>query len=167
MSSSDAGEAPEATVSIGRVGRPHGLDGSFVVERASEDETRFEVGAQVLVDGRAARVVARKRSGGRLVIRLDRAVGRGAALELRRSDLPPPEPGFFYAFELVGLPVLERGERLLGRVVGVEPGPANDVLELDSGELLPLVEACVSEVDLAGGRIVVEPGFGARDAQEG
>jgi ribosomal 30S subunit maturation factor RimM len=37
--------------------------------------------------------------------------------------------------------------------------PANDVLELDSGVSLPLVEACVRQVDVAGGRIVVAAGF--------
>ena len=42
-----------------------------------------------------------------------------------------------------------------GRVADVLDYPANDVLELDSGTLLPLVEACVRQVDLEGGRIVV------------
>ena len=37
--------------------------------------------------------------------------------------------------------------------------PANDVLELDSGLFLPLVEACVRQVDLEGGRIVIAAGF--------
>jgi ribosomal 30S subunit maturation factor RimM len=37
--------------------------------------------------------------------------------------------------------------------------PANDVLELDSGVSLPLVEACVRKVDLEGGRIVIAAGF--------
>ena len=46
-----------------------------------------------------------------------------------------------------------------GRVAEVVPAPANDVLELDSGLSLPLVEACVREVDLEAGRIVVSPGF--------
>jgi ribosomal 30S subunit maturation factor RimM len=41
----------------------------------------------------------------------------------------------------------------------VLPGVANDVLELDSGLLLPLVEDCVLEVDLAARRVVVAPGF--------
>ena len=47
----------------------------------------------------------------------------------------------------------------VGRVVQVVPGVANDVLELDSGLALPLVEACVREVDLARGRILIAPGF--------
>jgi ribosomal 30S subunit maturation factor RimM len=41
----------------------------------------------------------------------------------------------------------------------VSPGPANDVLELDTGLSLPLVDACVKQVDVEGGRIVVAPGF--------
>ena len=53
----------------------------------------------------------------------------------------------------------EEGGRELGRVQEVEPGVANDVLRLDSGVALPLVEDCVREVDLAGGRIVVNRGF--------
>jgi len=48
---------------------------------------------------------------------------------------------------------------LLGRVSDVVNYPANDVLELDSGVLLPLVGACVRQVDLEGGRIVVAAGF--------
>ncbi len=48
---------------------------------------------------------------------------------------------------------------MLGRVREVLQYPANDVLELDSGASLPLVEACVRQVDLAGGRIVVAAGF--------
>jgi ribosomal 30S subunit maturation factor RimM len=43
--------------------------------------------------------------------------------------------------------------------VRVVPGVANDVLELDSGLALPLVEDCVLAVDLEAGRIVVAPGF--------
>jgi ribosomal 30S subunit maturation factor RimM len=38
-------------------------------------------------------------------------------------------------------------------------GVANDVLELDSGLALPMVEDCVRAVDLSAGRIVVAPGF--------
>ena len=39
------------------------------------------------------------------------------------------------------------------------PGVANDVLELDSGVLLPMVEECVRSVDLTAGRIDVAQGF--------
>ena len=141
------------------MGKPHGLDGAFVVEGASEDPERFEPGATLLVQGEPAEVVERKRAGGRLIVRLDRPVARGAALEVERDALPEPEEGEYYVFQLVGLEVEEEGGGVLGKVAEVAPGIANDVLELDTGLALPLVEACIREVDLERQRILVAPGF--------
>ena len=149
----------EERVVVGRVGRPHGLRGAFFVEGASEAPERFAKGAVLLVDGEPASVVESKVSGGRPVIRLDRAVERGTALEIPRAELPSPDEDSYYVFQLVGLEVEEQGGRALGRVAEVTPGVANDVLELDTGLLLPLVGECVREVDLEAGRIVVAPGF--------
>ncbi|HEU5066436.1 MAG TPA: ribosome maturation factor RimM [Gaiellaceae bacterium] len=148
-------------VQVGKVGRPHGLEGAFVVEDASDDPDRFLVGGELLVDGEPARIVESKRAGGRPVIRFDRDVSRGAPLEVERSELPEPGEGEYYAFQLVGLEVEEAGGRKLGSVTEVTSGPANDVLELDTGLALPLVDACVQEVDLDAGRILVQPGFSA------
>jgi 16S rRNA processing protein RimM len=149
---------PEAVL-VGRVGRPHGLDGCFVVEDASEAPERFAVGARVLAGGAPATVVETKRAGGRLVVRLDRRVDRGTELTVERSQLPAPDEDAFYVFQLVGLVVEEEGGRSLGRVQDVEPGPANDALVLDTGVALPFVEACVRAVDLEARRIVVAAGF--------
>lgn len=148
-------------INVGRVGKPHGLDGSFFVEQASEDEARFARGATLHVEGAPAKVVASKRSRGRPVIRLDREVPRGAELAVPRAELPPPGRDEYYEFQLVGLEVEEEGGRPLGRVVALHPGPANDALELEGGLLLPLVAACVQEVDLEAGRIQVGQGFAA------
>jgi 16S rRNA processing protein RimM len=146
-------------IAVGRVGRSHGLDGSFVVEDASEDPRRFAVGARVYLGREPAKVVSAKRAGGRLVARLDRSAERGALLEVPATELPPPGRDELYAFQLEGLLVVEEGGQELGRVRRVEPGMANDVLELDTGLLLPLVEDCVLEIDLDGGRIVTAAGF--------
>lgn len=149
-------------VAVGRVGKPHGLDGSFFVEHASEDEQRFAKGARLHVDGEPATVEASKRSRGRPVIRLDREAPRGAELAVPRAHLPPPGDDEFYEFQLVGLETVEDGGRELGKVVAVHPGPANDALELEGGLLLPLVGACVLQVDLEQGRILVAQGFAPR-----
>ena len=146
-------------IAVGRVGRPHGLGGAFFVERASENEVLFEPGATLLVGGEPAKVVERKRSGGRLVVRLDRRPERGATLEVPRETLPVPEEGSYYVTDLVGLEVLEEGGRRLGRVRDILTGVANDVLELDSGGALPMHEECILEVDLAAGRVLVARGF--------
>jgi len=151
-------QAPD-TVFVGRVGKSHGLDGSFVVEHASDVEARFAVGAELLVDGEPARVLAAKRARGRPVIKVDRDVSRGAALEVPRESLPAPAEDSFYVFQLVGLDVVEEGGRELGRVADVTPGVANDVLELDSGLALPMVADCIRDVDLDEGRVVVARGY--------
>ncbi len=146
-------------VRVGRVGKTHGLDGSFFVEQASEDPKRFARDATLHVDGEPAKVVASKRSRGRPVIRLDREAPRGAELAVPREELPAPGEDEYYEFQLVGLAVEEEGGRPLGRVSAVLPGPANDALELDTGLLLPLVGACVQKVDLDAGRIQIAQGF--------
>ena len=148
-------------VAIGTVGRPHGIEGAFFVEDASEAPERLAKGAELLVDGEPARVVESKRARGRPVIRLDRAAPRGARLEVPRTSLPEPDADAYYVFQLRGLEVVEEGGEALGRVREVAQYPANDVLELDSGLALPLVEACVREIDLAAGRILVTRGFAA------
>lgn len=150
-------------VPVGRVGRPHGLDGSFVVEDASDDPERFAVGARLVAGEEPAAVVASKRAGRRMVVRLDRPVERGTVLAVLRDELPPPEEGSYYVFELVGLAVVEEGGRPLGAVQDVAPGVANDVLELDTGLALPLVSHCVLDVDLERRRILVARGFAERD----
>jgi 16S rRNA processing protein RimM len=93
------------------------------------------------------------------VIRLDRPVPRGATLEIPRDELAAPAEGEYYVFQLVGLEVEEEGGRTLGKVTDVSPGVANDVLELDSGLALPMVGACIRQVDLEARRILVAPGF--------
>ena len=150
-------------IRVGRVGRPHGLAGAFVVDEASEDPERFAVGAKLLIGDDVAEVIESKRAGGRVVIRLDREPPRGTVLEVDREALPPPEEGEYYVFDLVGVAVERDDGTALGRVENVAPGVANDVLELDTGLSLPLVEACVQDVDLETGRIVVHSGFDAYD----
>ena len=116
-------------VVVGRVGKSHGLDGSFVVEDASDAPERFEVGAELVVEGEPAKVLGRRQARGRPVIRLDRRVPRGAALEVPREELAPPGDGEYYVFQLVGLRVEEEGGEPLGTVTDVIPGVANDVLD--------------------------------------
>lgn len=145
---------------VGRVGRPHGLDGAFVVEQGSDDESRYAVGAVLLVNGVPATIVVSRRIGkGRRAIRLDRAVERGDLLTIARADLPELGEGEFYAFELIGLRVAEQGGEDIGTVRDVLPGPANDNLELADGTLVPMIEDAIQSIDLAGGVVLLNPGF--------
>ncbi len=146
-------------VVIGKVGRPHGIDGAFFVEQPSDDNRWWKTGARFLAAGAPVEVVAHRTSSGRPVIKVEPPVERGVLLEVNSVDLPPTGEDEYYAFQLVGLRVVEESGRELGTVEAVAPGVANDVLELDSGVLLPMVEDCVVAIDLDAGRIDVAVGF--------
>jgi 16S rRNA processing protein RimM len=147
-------------VPVGRVGRPHGLDGAFVVEQGSDEPGRYAVGAELHADGVPAKVVVSRRVGrGRHAIRLDRAVERGTTLTVLRSQLPPLPEGEFYAFEIIGLRVEEVGGRQCGIVKDLLPGPANDNLELEDGTLVPMIEDAIAAIDPAGGVVLLNHGF--------
>ena len=150
-------------VAVGRVGKPHGISGAFFVEGGSDDPKRYAVGSTLYVAGEPAEIVEAKQARGRPVIRFERTVERGAQLEVDRETLPAPNEDEYYVFQLVGMAVERTDGTALGRVANVDAGVANDILELDTGLLLPLVEACVRQVDLEAGRIVVAPGFDESD----
>ena len=69
------------------------------------------------------------------------------------------EPDAWFVHQLAGLDVIRDGVRI-GRVVRVDPMPAQDMLiiDIDGAEtMVPFVKAIVPEVDLRAGRIVVTP----------
>ncbi|MDQ4049252.1 MAG: ribosome maturation factor RimM [Actinomycetota bacterium] len=147
----------ERLVTAGRVGRPHGLDGSVRVESPVHP---LSVGTAVTVQG-AERVV-RRRAGtdDRPLIRLDGVGDRDAAAALRgelllvRESEAPLGDKEWLAADLVGC--LVPG---VGRVSRVLEAPSCDLLELDDGTLVPLVGDAVTSVDVAAGRIDVDRRF--------
>ena len=72
-------------VVVGRVGRAHGLDGSFVVEDASEDARWFAVGARLLVGDYVLNIISARRPVGRPVRSLCWAAPCGTLLEVPRE----------------------------------------------------------------------------------
>ena len=149
-------------VRVGTAGKAHGLDGTVAVESPC-GWFSFAAGSQVLVAGVGRRVRRRAGTDERPLVAFegiaDRAAAeelRGAPIELAGDDVPPPEEGAFFRFDLVGCEVFQGGARL-GAVAAVEDGVAHDVLLLDSGLRLPFVEAVVPLVDIASERIEIDP----------
>lgn len=138
-------------VTAGRVGRAHGLDGSFYVDAPSHP---LVVGTVVRLDGDARRVERRGGSDRRPLIRLagvtDARPHHGGPL-LVEQELGADE---WLASELEECEVLGRG-----RVSRVIDGPSCDVLELEDGSLVPFVSDAIRAVDRAGRRIEVNEQF--------
>ena len=138
-------------VTAGRVGKPHGLDGSFYV-----DGPRHELpeGTTLTIAGAEHRVERRAGTDERPLIRLggvDDARPLRGELMLVEEELAEGE---WLASDLVGLRVAG-----LGAVARVVDGPSCSVLELDDGTLVPFVSDAVERVDLDAGEIHVNEDF--------
>lgn len=164
---------------IGRVGRAHGIGGEVTVDvRTDSPEVRFAAGARLETDPaeRGPLTVRRARwHSGRLLVCFEGLTDRNAAEALRgtllvadSSTSPAPEdPDEFWDHQLTGLSAVTTGGVVLGEVAEVAHPPGADVLVIRTptgGELLvPFVRAIVPEVDVAGGRVVVDPPEGLLD----
>lgn len=150
-----------SSIEAGRIGRPHGLDGSFYVTRPLPEALDVE---EVRVGDVTTAVVRRSGTAAKPILRLAAFASRteieavrGEPLWVAREELPPLEEDEFYADDLVGLRVVD-GEREVGVVERVRELPSCEVLEV--GELLiPLIDDAVRVVDLDGGVIDVDLEF--------
>jgi 16S rRNA processing protein RimM len=147
---------PPGWLHAGRVGRPHGLDGSFHVTRPSGQ--LLEHADSVLVDDCELEITRRAGTASRLILRLEDHDNRAAAERLRGKDLlvqrahaPELEPDEWWAEDLVGCAVRD-GDRMVGTVMHLVELPSCEVLEVarpGQGELqVPLVSDAVRDVDL-------------------
>ena len=136
-------------VTAGRVGKPHGLDGSFYVDGASHP---LPVGTQVTVADRTLEVGRRAGTDERPLVRLsgveDPRALRGELL-LVDAELGKDE---WLADDLLRCSVPGHG-----RVVRILDGPSCSVLELEDGLLVPFVSDAIRSVE--GGEIVIDEAF--------
>jgi 16S rRNA processing protein RimM len=149
-------EPPARLVTAGRVGRAHGLDGSFYVESPAEP---LELGAEVTIAGRVARIERRAGTDPRPILRLSGVDDRSAAEALKGEPILVAggdlAEGEYLSADLVGCTVPGVGE--VRRVV---QAPSCDVLEVGAdGVLIPFVSDAIKRVDTAAGIIEVDTGF--------
>ncbi len=162
-------------LTIGRIGRPHGLRGEVTIEvRTDDPAVRFATGSVLKtepLDRGPLTVLSFRRISANTVVRFEGFEDRNAAETLRGTILMVeagalPEladDNEFYDHQLIGLEVRLLGsEQSIGRVTDVLHLPASDVLAV--GEtLIPFVSAIVPTVDLPGGFMVVDPPDGLFD----
>ena len=159
--------APGALVA-GRVGRPHGLDGSFYVTRPRP--RLLGVGVGVMLAGRGTAIVRLAGTEQRPIVRVEGIEDRAGAEALRGTDLlidggdaPALGEDEWWAHELEGCEVVD-GQELLGTVVRLIELPSCEALEVrpaEGGEplLVPMVKDAVRRVAPAQRRIEVNLEF--------
>jgi 16S rRNA processing protein RimM len=165
-------------VLVGRVVKPHGLLGEVLIKVLSENPSRFDAGAQLLVgkDPSSAdlREVASSRvHQDRLLLQFEDSASledaellRDLLIFVEKDALEELSEGEFWEHELVGLAVVHRNGRPLGTVAEVIDRPGQDLwsIRTQSGDVLfPAAEPLVVSVDLEAGTIVIDPPEGLFD----
>src|SRR5580658_761461 len=171
-------------VTVGRIGRPHGVRGDVVVGvRTDEPELRFAPGSRLDTDpvGVGPLTVAGRRwHAGELLVRFAEISDRTAAAELGGTWLlvdsaalgALDDPDEFRDGDLVGLTVRTVDGTVVGTVADVLHH-GQDVLAIDpaaggpGGQILvPFVKAIVPEVDIPGGVLVIDPPEGLLNLED-
>jgi 16S rRNA processing protein RimM len=154
---------PEGLLEVGRIGRAHGVQGAVVVTLSSDRAERVAVGSR-LHDGTQWREVvsSRPQPPSRWVVRFDGVDDRNAAEGLAGRTLhatPLTDADALWVHELIGARVIDQTNTERGVCVGVLDNPANDLLELDTGHLVPVTFV----VSLVEGVVTVEAPDGLFD----
>ena len=160
-----------ARVCLGQIGAPHGVRGEVRLRSFTADPDAIGAyGPLETEDGQVVQIESLRRAKDHFVARLAGVADRDAAerltnakLYVLRERLPAPDHADeFYHADLIGLAVVNREGSKLGTVVAVHNFGAGDLIEVrptdgNTTQMLPFNEATVPVVDLAAGRLVVEP----------
>lgn len=161
---------PDARVLVGVIVGAHGVRGAVRIKSFTADPAAIAAYGPLEDESGTRRLEIRLVGEGKGVVIAtlkgieDRNAAealKGLRLYVPRAALPPPGEEEFYHADLIGLAAVRRDGTPLGRVCAVHDFGAGDSLELalaDGGTLLvPFTKEAVPEIDIAGGKLVVEP----------
>jgi 16S rRNA processing protein RimM len=163
--------AAGARVCVGQIGAPHGVRGEVRLRSfTAEPEAIAAYGPLEAENGRVLEIESLRPAKDHFVAALSGIGDRDAAERLANLKLYVPrerlpelvETDEFYHADLIGLAVVNKAGEQLGTVLAIHNFGAGDLIEVKlagSGktELVPFNELSVPAVDIAAGRIVIEP----------
>ncbi len=156
---------PESAVTVGRISAAHGIRGEVKVESLTDFPARFEPGSRLWLDGAFYEVERGRWQGKSVLLKLSGIETRSQAEALARKELlaseatPIEDEDVYYLHDVIGLRVEDTNGESLGQLADVLSTGSNDVYVVrgERGELLlPALDDVIREVDLTGGRIVVD-----------
>ncbi|MEE8333408.1 MAG: ribosome maturation factor RimM [Alphaproteobacteria bacterium] len=174
------GVDPETRICVGRVKGAHGVRGQLRITPFTERPGDVAAYGPVSdADGkRQYELKIERMTKTHVIARIDGIDDRDAAEALRglrlfvpRAALPPADDDEFYCEDLVGLSAETVDGQALGHVLSVQDFGAGDVLELGEARartfFAPFNRDVVPLVDLAAGRVVIDPPAGLLDEDGG
>jgi 16S rRNA processing protein RimM len=160
------GTVPDGLLEIGRLRRAHGVRGQINVELSTDRAERLAAGARWFARDGWLTVAAASAHQGRWLVTFEEISDRAAAQRYTNTPVyaePLEDDDQLWVHELIGATVVETDGTVRGRCVAVVDNPAADLLELDSGALVPVVFV----TEHAAGRVVIDPPAGLFDLDAG
>lgn len=160
-------EQPDGLLEVGRIGKPHGVRGDLFLSLTSDLVQRREVGAQLIIfdssGKRTLTITSSRPQQDRWVVHFEGIDDRNAAEKLTNKFLyaaPIDGAEGLWVHQLIGSEVEDTSGVSWGICTGVLNNPAHDLLELESGVLIPMpfVLSCDE------GLTVIDPPAGLREA---
>jgi 16S rRNA processing protein RimM len=154
--------APDGLLDVGRIGRAHGIQGDVRVELTTDRRERVALGSRLHTGDRWLTVVRSRPAGTGFVVGFDGVADRNTAETMTGTRLyaePIDDPDALWVHELIGASVVEVDGTRRGACVSVLDNPAADLLELDSGALVPMTFV----VSFADGVVTIDPPDGLFD----
>ncbi len=157
---------------VGVIASTHGLQGEVNVFPTTEDPNRFKKlkkvtlhtqrGEEIELDVQSARFFKKF-----VIVKFkqfdninDVEKFRGCELTIDRKDALKLQPGEYYCADLIGLPIYDEEDNLLGTVVDILQTGANDVYEMkregeDGSVYIPAIKDCIKEIDMDNKKIII------------
>ena len=153
---------PAGLVEVGVIRRPHGVKGDTYIDLITDREDRLAVGSRLWANGHWRTLASSKRLPQRWLAHFVGFDDRTAVESLTNAVLfaePIDDPDALWVHQLLNAEVVEADGTSRGRCIGVLANPAHDILELDTGALVPItfVVSCIDGV------ITIDPPDGLFD----
>jgi 16S rRNA processing protein RimM len=145
---------------VGRIGRPHGIKGDVFLDLVTDHTARAQVGSRLWGRDRWLTITTSNPSSKRWRVHLEGVDDRTAAEALTGVVVfaePIEDPDALWVHELIGANVIETNGIDRGRCVSVVANPASDLLELESGGLVPVTFVTSVEHSTSGILITIDP----------
>ncbi len=153
---------PNGLLEIGYIRRAHGVRGQVSVELGTDRLERVQPDARWWARDGWLTVVSARPHQERWLVTLREVTDRSAAQRYTNATIyaePVDDSEELWVHELIGAKVVEVSGRERGRCVSVVANPASDLLELDSGALVPVAFVVRHGDDV----IVIDPPEGLFD----
>ena len=160
---------PQDRVLLGVVAAPHGVRGLVRIKSFTEDPMAVAAYGPLSDESgkKEYRVEALSAARGAVLARIEGVADRTAAEALRglrlfveRQRLPHTGEREWYEADLIGLEAVGTDGRDWGKVIAFHDFGAGSVMEVSGGVMLPFTDEAVPEIDVAGGKVLIDPPAG-------